>query len=272
MEQQQQLRITTWNALNPFYENEEYYTKEVIPHLHWGQGRRERVLKYLTPLESDVYCLQEVNPETAGDIHEALGKEKYTLVWHARTLDGDSEPDGCATLYRCSLLTLAETVIWRYPSHSHIFMACRFEYQGATLDGLWIVNTHVNYPQRDLDLNAMRYKLTYGKKFLLASKVIVGDFNAERTEPWYKLLRENRIIDATAGQPLSQCGYSYNSGYQAKWIDYVLLQNIPRDSVVRVFVDNDPSLTAPAPRFDDTSLPNARVPSDHLPLTVELRV
>ena len=260
-----QLRITTWNALNPFYENEEYYTKEAHPYLHWDEGRRERALAYLKPLDSDVYCLQEVRPDVAHLLHHALGKETYTLVWHARTPDGDSEPDGCATLYRTSRLVLAEKIIWRYKSRRHIFMACLFACDADRVP-LWIVNTHVNYMTREQDLAALQRKLTRGKKFVTGSKVIVGDFNARRSEDWYQLLGENGIIDTMSEHQRNQWSYSYKSGHDAKWIDYILLHRLPPDSVVRVFVDIE------FPRFNDTALPNERVPSDHMPLTAVIRL
>ncbi len=272
MEQQSSLRITSWNLTSPFYENESYYVQDVIPHLHWAQGRRERAMQYMQPLNSDVYCLQEANPETAGDIHAALGKETYTLVWSGRTADNDAKPDGCAVLYRRSRLNLVERIVWRYPSGRHIFVACLFVCDEAVKNPLWIVNTHVNFTTREHDLLELQRKLTHSKKFVSGRKVIMGDFNAERTEQWYKALPTNGIVDAMSEQQREQWKYSYNSGKNSKWIDYMLLQKIAADSVIRVFVGNDPSPTAPAPLFNDTGLPNSRVPSDHLPLTLELRV
>jgi hypothetical protein len=34
------LQITTWNALNPAFENENWYAKGAIRYLHWNKGRK----------------------------------------------------------------------------------------------------------------------------------------------------------------------------------------------------------------------------------------
>lgn len=45
---QQNLQITTWNVLNPSFENENWYARGASQYLHWDEGRKERfaVLKF----------------------------------------------------------------------------------------------------------------------------------------------------------------------------------------------------------------------------------
>lgn len=93
------IQITTWNALNPLFENESYYPKECIKHLHWNSGRKEkyltsfffffriytiRVMSYVVNFSSHIFSIQEVSNEIASQITASLNKKHgnvYEFVW-----------------------------------------------------------------------------------------------------------------------------------------------------------------------------------------------
>lgn len=259
------LRITTWNVLNQGYECVDYYSAEVLPFLHWTQGRRERACTYLAKLDSDIYSLQEVSYPMAVEIHTALGGDEiYGLRWQNRTPQGADTEDGCATLFRHGKLVLQDDFYWRYPSGKHILLACLFLCSGKT--PCWVVNTHVNWATRENDLLALQKLLTTHPGFTDCPKIAMGDFNAERHEEWYKALEKNHLVDA---QGEHQWPYSYNSGKLSKWIDFMLMHRLGKEAVEQIFVGNDALVP---PLFKDVALPNASVPSDHLPLTVVLKL
>jgi len=258
------LSITTWNVLNQGYECEDYYTKEAHPFLHWNEGRGERAGAYLAKLDSDIYCLQEVSQAMASEIHASLGKEKYELLWKARSLPGDKVEDGCAIIYKKEELLMMSDFVVRYESGKHIFMACLFYHNDKLL---WVVNTHVNWTSREADLLFLQREITTNRYFGESPKVVMGDFNAERHEAWYQALKENGIVDAL--YTLTHLPYSYNSGKMAKWIDFFLLHRIPAQAVQKVCVGNNWTM---GDNFTDTALPNRDVPSDHLPVTVLLTI
>lgn len=252
-----QLRITTWNVLNEAFENKEYYHTDAHPFLHWQQGRREAVCQYAKRLNADVYCLQEVSQTMAADILKALDETCYTLVWEPRTKD-----DGCATIYDKRAVSLVRRFGWRYASGKHIFLATLFEC-GGTKERFWTVNTHVNWKTREDDLLALQRQLNEHPDFSADGKLVMGDFNAEASETWYQALAQNQLIDAKQGHDWP---WSYNSGKNAKWIDFVLLHRLPLERLQSLCVGE----LFKAMDFTVRALPSATVPSDHAPVNLTL--
>jgi len=285
MQQQQQqqssplLQITTWNVLNRAYENKEYYAEEAHPFLAWEeQGRGPLACSYLSQLDSDIYCLQEVDQVMAGQFLSHLNlysssdiDEPYGMVWSRRTPDDAKSECGEAVLYRKSRLALQALFTYRYPSGSHIYQAVLFTVVGADEHRFWCVNTHVNWKTRDDDLITLQQQLNDNPLFTGATrpKIVVGDFNAERSDVWYQHLAKHGLVDAMGGHAIP---YSYNSGKQSKLIDFVLLHQWDEGRTVRrVVLGNCMYLTA-MEHFDHKALPSATVPSDHLPVTVVIGV
>jgi endonuclease/exonuclease/phosphatase family metal-dependent hydrolase len=65
--------------------------------------------------------------------------------------------------------------------------------------------------------------------------------------------------------------FTYNSGKgKAKYIDFFLLWEFSKESIDKVFLGNDPSYTPTLSAI--VSMPNQDIPSDHLPVTIHLRL
>eukprot|EP01126_Amoeba_proteus_P064415 TRINITY_DN901_c0_g3_i6.p1 TRINITY_DN901_c0_g3~~TRINITY_DN901_c0_g3_i6.p1 ORF type:complete len:115 (-),score=10.33 TRINITY_DN901_c0_g3_i6:682-1026(-) len=79
------LQITTWNTLNPAYENEQWYVSDAIKHLHWSTNRQKRATEYLVSITSHVFSLQETTRQMVQqftrDLSNAHGID-YKYYWH----------------------------------------------------------------------------------------------------------------------------------------------------------------------------------------------
>lgn len=257
------ISITTWNVLNEAYENKDYYHQNAHAHLQWSNGRREKASTYLLPLKSDIYCLQEVSFSMATDIYKNMN-EDYELLWQPRTSKEKKTQDGCAFIYNKRLFSLDQLFVYRYESGNHIFIAGLFT--TTTFEkSFWVVNTHINWSSRNEDLLDLQKQLENHPKFTTNVKIIVGDFNAESNESWYKL-EDYHLVDAFK----KQLGpYSYHSGKSSKWIDFMLLHHLPETAVIGRVVGNNPGVQY---IFNDIALPSTNVPSDHLPLTILISI
>jgi mRNA deadenylase 3'-5' endonuclease subunit Ccr4 len=284
------LKITSWNVLNEGYENPEYYATGSHPYLRWSDGRKERAVSYMDKVMGDVTCLQEVSKAMAQQLAPDPLYWPYDMVWQPRTQLGDRVEDGLAVVYQTQKLTLLNKFTWRYASGKHIFLACLFSINGVKnpVTGekkLWVVNTHVNWKTRLSDLVDLMKQLGEHAAFLAspAPQVVMGDFNATRDEAgWYSQLGKYGVTDALSNlrvEPRGLLGdgtnkdlvwpYSYNSGKMSKWIDHFLLRGFATTSPVKEILVNG-SVPFVDYAFDIATLPNATIPSDHLPVTVVL--
>jgi endonuclease/exonuclease/phosphatase family metal-dependent hydrolase len=98
----------------------------------------------------------------------------------------------------------------------------------------------------------------------------MGDFNAEATEQWYQLLSQNGVLDIYKGVHRQHPPFSFNNGKSTpKYIDFMLLQAAQSYGIKRIFLGNDPERV---PDYETLkALPCATVPSDHLPITVDIQ-
>eukprot|EP01126_Amoeba_proteus_P062799 TRINITY_DN858_c0_g2_i1.p1 TRINITY_DN858_c0_g2~~TRINITY_DN858_c0_g2_i1.p1 ORF type:complete len:136 (-),score=21.35 TRINITY_DN858_c0_g2_i1:655-1062(-) len=124
--EQKTLQITTWNVMNPLFENERWYVADAAKYLHWNSGRQERALVYVTKLRSDVFSLQETTPQMAQQFATVLSEFHgihYKYFWNQRNRSGK---DGCGTIYNSDLLSVEETKTFHYPGYTHIYFAHKF--------------------------------------------------------------------------------------------------------------------------------------------------
>jgi len=258
------LQVTTWNMLNPSYENEDWYTAKNIPFLHWSKGRRELALNYLIPLDSDIFSLQETTFEIIGEITNTLktklSHRDYGLIFETRKSQDD---DGCGVIYDKNKLTLLKHIPFTYEGYTHIMLACQFKLNNSPVQ-FWIVNTHVNWNERARDLLVLKKTVDQlGEKCL-----VMGDFNATSDEKWYKIFTESGILDTFREVNQKAPLVTYNSGQTKKAIDYLLVWPFQKEQIVVVssFLGNQPK----APLSPDSThgeLPNKEIPSDHVPMT-----
>lgn len=111
----------------------------------------------------------------------------------------------------------------------------------------------------------------------------VGDFNAEDSEDWYKRLGEFSALDAYKGNrfnlgPLywiclahhgELAQFSYNSGKNKKFIDFILLWGLVKESVDDIFLGVDQKNLLDLSQIK--TMPAKDLPSDHLPVTIHLK-
>ena len=256
------VKITTWNVLSEAYENKSYYDESIYNYLHWSEGRREKASSYLIGLKSDIYCLREVNFRMALDIYNQFDDNEYELLWQVRTRENKTEY-GCAMIYRKNKCQLKQFFVYRYQSGNHIFIASLFDINGKSL---WVVDTHINWSSREEDLQDLQEQLNCHLGFTVDNQVIVGDFNAESSEKWYQSLQKNHLTDAFKDHADD---YTYNSGKLAKWIDFILLHHLTEKDVIEWTIGNE---SGKIPLFKEKALPNNSISSDHLPLSISIRI
>lgn len=107
----------------------------------------------------------------------------------------------------------------------------------------------------------------------------VGDTNATKQDKWYNSFFKGGVLDVVRGKIQHSAAsfaeyygdlpaFSYNSGKEKKWIDFVMSWGVEKSQIQQVFLGNN----AGQPLVPDMNfLPNADVPSDHIPVTVVLR-
>lgn len=283
------LKITTYNVLNECYEVPSRYLSDT--HLYWRKGRRELTMKYLRAIDADAYCLQEVSHAMVLAIVNGLNgtttfgqasTDTYKAEFRARTEIGAHKQDGCAIVYRQTRLSCGfGGVVWRYPSKNHIFLALPLT-DLASQRPFWLVCTHTNWETREADLLALQKTVSTDPGFTDAPKIVMGDFNAVRSEQWYRHLAEHGLVDALGSldvaptgvindEPDRQVPYSYNSGKISKWIDHVLLNKLDASAVKKIWIDSDVVTEGPV-HCRHTTLPNDVVPSDHIAVSVAIQV
>jgi len=250
--------------LNPNYENEDWYTAKNIPFLHWSKGRRELALKYLIPLDSDVFSLQETTLNIIGEITNALKSKlnhrDYGIIFETRK---SKEDDGCGVIYDKNKLKLLKHQTYSYEGNTHIILACLFQLTKSPVQ-FWLVDTHVNWNERERDLLVLKERVdSLGEKCL-----VMGDFNATSNEKWYSIYEKSGILDTYLVANKRKPKVTYNSGQSKKAIDYLLVWSFQKEKigVVSSFLGNQPS----APLSPDSThgdLPNKEIPSDHVCLT-----
>jgi endonuclease/exonuclease/phosphatase family metal-dependent hydrolase len=259
----QTLKLVSWNVLNPAYAQKERYGEATHAWLDWPV-RRPALLAELRALDADIYCLQEVTQAIAREIQVALGGAgAYDLLWSPRKTGSD---DGCATLWRAAGLELVAYSVATLLDGAHIVQAIllRDPHSGVRVR---VCNTHINWETRLRDIPALLAQLDAG----FASEtptpmILVGDFNAERSEPWYAALGEAGFRDAwqeATTLHISDTHTFSNGGLvENKWVDFALVHGpLVVESVGLGFAG-----------CDNRALPSERCPSDHLPLIVRFTV
>lgn len=262
-DQKLSLQVTTWNILNPQFENPNYYTSPIHKHLYWKDNRKALAMNYITHLDSDIFALQETTQEICDMFLQALNKAKpnasYKGTWQKRN---KSQNDGCATLYNSKKLELKERIVYQFPNNTHISLATKFLVL-ETKFSFWILNAHVNWSSRIEDLITLTEEL---KKYE-GPKFLMGDFNAEEKEEWYPKIIESGAIDTykqTNNGTLPT--FSYHSGKANKFLDFFFSWNFPKDNVKKSFLGNEISVNLDLSKIN--GIPNSKIPSDHIPVSV----
>lgn len=97
----------------------------------------------------------------------------------------------------------------------------------------------------------------------------MGDTNATEEDVWYSKFFTTQILDIAKEHYGKLPAFSYNSGKEKKWIDFVISWGIEKSQIQKVFVGNNIEKDL---ELDMEYLPNAAVPSDHTPVTAIVRI
>lgn len=225
------MRIATYNVLADAYIRREYYPR-TDPALLKPGARDAALIARIRGFDADIVCLQEVEQH----LFDALAMPG------TRVAKSGGKPDGCATLLRIpgehDALHFSDG-----SGHLVLFTTTRF---GT------IANTHIKWDSK--------WGVGQAEAIVraLASRprpwIVCGDFNAELGSD--VLAPFEKDFDDVHPASVLTC----NSNGRAKKIDFILAT---RDLALEPL----PTTTI----ADDTPLPSATEPSDHVPLGASSR-
>ncbi len=250
----------SYNILATAYIQRAWYprTPALILNPAW---RLPALVQYLAKLNADLFCLQEVEPESFVALRVSLSDLGYAGEF-VRKLAG--RPDGLAIFYRSGIFDWLGARVVAFAdgggfAHDSGYVAqlARLRHGDKTLG---VINTHLTWDPpnsarelqrglRQIQQCVAEYRLTAGEA---DGWIVSGDFNV-----------------APEGEPvglLRQAGFDFahrefadavtcNMGGSARMIDYL-------------FHSTALSAAPSAPRRidDQTILPSAEEPSDHIPI------
>ena len=244
--------VASYNVLATAYIHPAWYrrTPAMVLQPVW---RIPALTQRVASLATDVICLQEVEPDKFAALRSRLGSMGYG-GHYARRQGG--KPDGCATFYRREIFDLTGARVIAYPDgDGDIALVVSLQSAGRVIA---VANTHVAWEPPDAPSSAQRRR---GKiRQLLAecdgdagqAWVVCGDMN---TTPDSKLIAAFRHAGFEYAHHRLPETHTCNVNGQAKTIDYLFYSAALRAE------------PQPLPRLsDETPLPSAAEPSDHLPV------
>ena len=257
--------VATYNALANAYIRHTWYrhTPRLVLDPLW---RVPALVQYVAALGTDVICLQEVEMDAFVALNTRLNAAGY-LGQYARKR-GD-QPDGCATFYRQPAFELIGTQVVEYADGSrwkgnsgHIALIVSLRTAGRVIG---IANTHLTWDPPGNPGGAARLGDRQARQLLndcqtMASTcdgwLICGDLNATPDSEMVATFKTAGFQYAHAGLART---YTCKVNAELKMIDYVFyspeFRAEPRD-VVQI--------------SNQTVLPSAEQPSDHLPVVARL--
>lgn len=239
------LRVVSWNVLADGYIRRSYYPRSPGS-VFDRDARRRRVLDRLASYAAaDAICLQEADVAL-------VAAARATLPWaEVRHLCKPGRDEGVATLFHRDR---AAGAAWRELglSDGHVALAVQL---GAVV----VVNTHLRWEPDETPAERHRGRAQLAEilgAWPTGTRVLCGDFNAERGGVVLALAEERGLRDAYAALPRA---YTCNANAHARRIDFIL---------------HTPDLRAtpePVPAVDDlTPLPGDTEPSDHVAIAATL--
>ncbi|MBX3234000.1 MAG: endonuclease/exonuclease/phosphatase family protein [Labilithrix sp.] len=244
------IRVVSWNVLADAYLKDEYFPHTPPEVLERGP-RRKAVADRIEQIQAtkvDVLCLQEVDVALFGALEERLKDEATGRHYKKR-----GKGEGLAIFVRHALTTEPE---WKEHAFSDM---SGFVALGVTVADLTVVTTHLKWEPDGTLPEAHRGRAQLAElldTWPSGVRIVCGDFNAAPTSDVLALAKERGLSDAYASLD-DAC--TCNANGKRKRIDYVL-----HTAELRATPSPLP------PIADDTPLPSATEPSDHLPIEVRL--
>lgn len=217
------------------------------------------LVQYIAKLNADLFCLQEVEPETFVALRTFLGERGFSGEY-ARKLAG--RPEGLAIFYRRAVFELTSSQSVAYADGAGVAHDTGYIAQVARLRNgdktLGIINTHLTWDPPNSAREAQR-SLRQVQQCLAAYQnyaadaegwIVSGDFNVTPDSEIVGLMLQAGL--QFAHSELAEL-FTCNIGGKARLIDYLFHASALRADPI--------ALT----RIDDlTILPSAEEPSDHI--------
>lgn len=252
--------VATYNVLASAYIQRARYPRSAAMVLTQA-WRAAALVQQISSLEADIFCLQEVEPQTLAALNARLGSRGY-FNRYARKSGGGAE--GCATFYRQDLAALSGETVVRFadglgaePDTGSIALITIHGISGYRLG---IINTHLTWDppgtarEHQRGLRQVNQLLREHEKIAAAADdwMIAGDLNVIPGSEIVSLIERTGFRFAHAKRA-EMCTCSFNG--EVKMIDYLFhsprLRARPIDSFA---IDAR------------TVLPSAEQPSDHVPV------
>jgi len=255
--------VATYNVLANAYIQRAWYprTPALVLDPSW---RVPALVQHISRLGADLLCLQEVEPETFMTLRTTLSERGYGGQYARKFA---RRPDGVAIFYRRAAFELLSVRVIAYadgaamaPDSGYIAMFARFHGNAGTLG---VINTHLMWDPPSTPRGAFT-GLRQAQQLLgeyencksdARGWIIGGDFNATPASEIVLLLEEaglkythRNFTDA----------FTCNVGASARMIDYLFFSSA---------LHADPS--APTQIDNQTILPSAEQPSDHVAITAK---
>jgi mRNA deadenylase 3'-5' endonuclease subunit Ccr4 len=259
------LLVASYNVLADSYINPAWYPG-VAPALLARGARTPAIVRRIAELDSDVVCLQEVEPGVAAALSSWLEPLGYFGHYAPK---GGVKPDGCATFVRTrsAAVRTVQTLAYRdgggrRPASGHIALVLVLEWEALALA---VANTHLKWdppgtPPADrwglrqiTQLLEAREDLAPG----CAAWIICGDFNAGPDSDVLRVLEEAGFAsDYRDREHRATCV----ANGKAKMIDFLCYSGpLTAQPIDLAAID------------DRTALPSEHEPSDHLPVMASFR-
>ncbi len=250
--------VASYNVLADSYVKREWYP--AVPAALLAPGTRTPgLVRHIEELGADVVCLQEVEPAVFTAVRDRLGPLGYDARYARK---GAGKPDGCATFVRREVFAVRRVRSLYYadgrggkPDSGHVALVLALEGGGRRLG---LANTHLKWEAAGTPPEARWGYREVAQ--LLAERdvlgpgchgwIVCGDFNATPDSAEVRALEGAGFDHAFVGRAGA---YTATANRRAKQIDYLF-----HTRNLRAQPGDVPAIG------DDTPLPSAEQPSDHL--------
>lgn len=252
--------VASYNVLASAYIQRAWYrrTPALVLNSVW---RVPALVQYISLLNADVLCLQEVEPVTFVALRSYLGERGYGAEY-ARKLAG--RPEGLAVFYRRTSFDWITTRVIPYNDGAGVAADSGYVAQLVLLRHaekiLGVINTHLTWDPPNIACEAQR-GLRQVQKCLEEYQNRAGDAGAWIISGDFNATPESEIVELAlqAGMQYSHHNladvYTCNIGGRARLIDYLFYSaGLSAEALVLSRID------------DQTILPSAEEPSDHVPI------
>jgi mRNA deadenylase 3'-5' endonuclease subunit Ccr4 len=252
--------VATYNVLANAYAMRAWYprTPSMVLDPAW---RIPALARYVSELQADLLCLQEVEPDLFGTLRASLGSAGYES-YYARK--GAGRPDGAAIFYRRQKFALisAGRLLYadaadRERDSGYLALIALFR-AGERLLG--VINTHLVWDPPGGALETQQgyrqacHLLTEYQRIehTAAAWILAGDLNVVSESALAAMIRGAGFEQAHSAKGSATC----NVGGEARMIDYLFHTSALRaEPQPIVSIDHQ------------TVLPSANHPSDHVPVS-----